>query len=1106
MLMIAFIFSVAFFAIPTNVSIKQSCENDYETYYQSYMDIMSTYNASAKAASVNSEEDSVVPRLIVNTHDKIDENGAVASCYYDGTYILQYQNCEMAEKAYTLYKNSDLEVFYDEKVSVEAVDAGMSSASYNSWGYTVSSDYLGVNSYINTLQAMIDSSSYNKVVVAVLDTGINTSHNMFQGRMLLSGYARNYVTSEGDANNVEDRNGHGTHVSGIIAEATPSSSVYILPLKVLDRNGEGYSSSIISAIKYATKMQRDGDLPSGYNLRLLNMSLGLETGSSNVLTEDITNAYNSGILSVVAAGNEKQNTSRCQPANIECAITVSALKVYSSFGSKYLMFDASYSNYGTQVDFSAPGTNITSAWIGSATATKAESGTSMATPHVTACAALLYMNPNITSGKTATKMMTDIVEVMQNNVDRAILWPSGTYAMGSATKNIYYGYGCVNIANCAARKVGKVVFGEVNRFQDYAFSLTLGYDQTSYVGTLKIMYTLTDGPLNNVYDSLHPISISKSTRITAIAYVYSGDNLLIQASEVTSQTYYVGDYDLESNYTIDTTGTIKYTGTELENLNVPSVINSRQVRYLGNSAFQGVVKNLTLPNTIVGIKDYAFSGNNSIERVSCSSESVDIGRYAFQKCYNLTEIDIPHIKTIGDSGFAYVGLTEISLPDITTIGKNAFSASELTVIYLGKNLESVGIHAQPFNLEAVYGYGTVASSFANTYNATFYDLTVSIEQDFGTQKVIKSSDPLSISLIVNGFELSGSNFYAVTTVPSTRYTKAYQKISENLHKITYTFSNLTSNTSYDFKVGVEDMYGNTTLSSNTRIVVVPTSAIRYVFDACAGNYSVFVDDWAIDLSTFRFYSGNTYCVKVVAENGYQITNVKIDDQTTVDNTLTNLLPTKDVKIALTSAAMESLKVSFNITHGEVVVDNEKVNEVFVSRGQDLSFTINGDMGYNIKRVIVNDEKIEATNGVYTIENVTTTQVVDIVMEETYYNFMSTYPKACATVVCSGLNEEGKAKHGGTVEITIVPDNGFKIDFVTVNGVVKKLTNGNTLEIKGITEDIEVVVSLKEAKASIFSSTNDSVVLQYFIVFGAIFVLFILGRIVLFIIRKNKAKS
>lgn len=117
-------------------------------------------------------------------------------------------------------------------------------------------------------------------------------------------------------------------------------------------------------------------------------------GYSAAFNNAVRSAYNSGVLSVVASGNENALAANGSPASAPEAITVGAID--SSWR------ETSFSNYGSAVDILAPGQDIRSAYIGSTSATASLSGTSMASPHVAGLAVYLSVAEGITSPSALT--------------------------------------------------------------------------------------------------------------------------------------------------------------------------------------------------------------------------------------------------------------------------------------------------------------------------------------------------------------------------------------------------------------------------------------------------------------------------------------------------------------------------------------------------------------------------------------------------------------------------------------------------------------------------------------------------------------------------------
>ncbi len=211
------------------------------------------------------------------------------------------------------------------------------------------------------------------VTVYVIDTGVKTSHREFGGRVT------DGIDVIDNSLPAQDCNGHGTHVAGTIGGSTygVAKGVSMVAVRVLNCSGSGTVSGVIAGINWVTA---DHD-PS--ELAVANMSLG--GGASMALDTAVQNSIADGVSYAVAAGNSSGNACNYSPARAPHAMTVSATN--SSDGRP------SWANYGTCVDWFAPGVGITSAWIGGATntATRTISGTSMAAPH-TAGVAALYLD------------------------------------------------------------------------------------------------------------------------------------------------------------------------------------------------------------------------------------------------------------------------------------------------------------------------------------------------------------------------------------------------------------------------------------------------------------------------------------------------------------------------------------------------------------------------------------------------------------------------------------------------------------------------------------------------------------------------------------------
>jgi subtilisin family serine protease len=229
------------------------------------------------------------------------------------------------------------------------------------------------------------------IKVGVLDTGIALEHPDLQPAIL---EARDFTRSPSAA---YDAQGHGTHVSGIIAARRNAHGIVgvapeskIISAKVLNDEGVGTSQDIVAGIQWAVEKGAD----------ILSMSLGSPEPDEEI-HQALLLAISKGIFVITAAGNEGPDLDTVgYPAGFPEMVAVGSVdrrKRLSQFSSR-----------GRQVDVVAPGDEITSCYPPRSYATL--SGTSMATPFISGVVALALAKHRKMGGKTPLRTQQDLIE------------------------------------------------------------------------------------------------------------------------------------------------------------------------------------------------------------------------------------------------------------------------------------------------------------------------------------------------------------------------------------------------------------------------------------------------------------------------------------------------------------------------------------------------------------------------------------------------------------------------------------------------------------------------------------------------------------------------
>ena len=236
------------------------------------------------------------------------------------------------------------------------------------------------------------------VSVYVFDSGINSSHEEFTGR-IEPGF--NVIN---DAYGTEDCSGHGSHTASLIGGTTygVAKQVKLIPVRVLNcRSGNSSSATLYTAINWVIEHHQTG-VPA-----IINLSVGMS--KSLAFNEAAQALIADGLIVVGAAGNQNRDACLYSPASEPSVISVG--------GIDRAALRASYSNYGSCVDIFAPGSDLVGAWFGSTDIYRSSSGTSNAAPIVSGIVALMLQdNPSLTQSQVEERLKTNATRDVLFNI------------------------------------------------------------------------------------------------------------------------------------------------------------------------------------------------------------------------------------------------------------------------------------------------------------------------------------------------------------------------------------------------------------------------------------------------------------------------------------------------------------------------------------------------------------------------------------------------------------------------------------------------------------------------------------------------------------------
>ena len=574
-------------------------------------------------------------RLIVKAVGEIDTLNAVEHIEgYNDLHILQFDSYSDMESASAFYENCENVIYVQE-------DCINKTAEYDIIEENVpftenSNNENSADEVTNPMQDCADAQGFTalrkkladentvyeqEITVAVIDTGVEADHELLAERVEPTGF------DSIDGVSCADKEGHGTHVAGIIASNT-LDNVTIKPYRVLDEDGEGTDAQVVLGIEAAIE---DG-------VDIINMSLG-RRGESALMDEAIKKANDAGIVVVVAAGNEGfcMDAIPCTPACCENVITVTAC-------DKNMTTNMPFSNFGSMCETGAIGNSVKSSYLNNTYAYL--SGTSMAAPFVAAGVTYLLLdNPNLTYDE-----IVDAIDKFEYNnflfleyilEDDIIQLPEPEFSVvgGDFTEEFYLELTCED-------ETATIYYtrGSFDKFQGQIYS-----------EPLKIKYTTTI----TAYTAKRGAKSSNKVTKT-YTRAFPSDEYMYEITEDGVITEYLGPCTADDKELI-----------------IPDTIKGITPTTIGINAFNGMefFEYITVPDTVTKLDSGAFKGCHNLKYFTGKGVTV-VGSGAFEGCYDLIDFIGGDLEEIGSFAFQYCeSLRFIDTRNLTIIEFGAFGNS-----------------------------------------------------------------------------------------------------------------------------------------------------------------------------------------------------------------------------------------------------------------------------------------------------------------------------------------------------------------------------------------------------------------------------------------------
>ena len=666
-LTVSFLLTISCLSVSFSVFAEGLEKDRLETFAEKCVEVVNEYDEGKVFELVDEstpEEDDLqfqTARLFVKCSSYFNKMGAEEKVSgFDAWHLLQFSSPEEAKKAYNYYLNQkDIECVEPDAPTKVELDASGDDVQYmtkEEFLNDYSRQVMGFDQvlpYINN-----NSIQTTELKVAVLDTGVDYNHEIFEGRLFRTYFNATTIGAENDEYDIEVAGGHGTSTTSCIVANTPDT-IKVGCYKALDNNKHTEDPELVPSRVVAALLQAYSD-----GCIAINMSFTVLV-KIEVFNDALKTLNNSGVALFASAGNESAHDTYGRKHTMLCTNKY----VYAVGGSNNQNAFYRNSNSGPWVRFIAPYKDVCVAVPNNNYL--ALSGTSLSSPLAVAEFALLKSLNNDYSNEKLIDLMTYSCQTPRNTVD-------STYVNNTSwSGTLWYGGGILDAVGAFCELMS------IDRAEKVSFSLESGgmYHKGDEVilsaeSGSTIYYTINSTfPLKNEWiEYTNPIQIDNFTEINAIAV---SDKSFISQN---SYAYFLGfDVGTDDMFTITEDGVItSYTG-DYTFLEIPEKIQGINVNSLKGDLFakgtEGLIA-IKLPDSVEYIEKPSGGGlffNHETIEFFYAKNLKRINYATFQKCTHLLECYIPNVEYI--CSYAFEGdqsLEVLSCPKVEHIERRAF--------------------------------------------------------------------------------------------------------------------------------------------------------------------------------------------------------------------------------------------------------------------------------------------------------------------------------------------------------------------------------------------------------------------------------------------------